>query len=369
MVGPGVLAGRPGRQVCIVIQLRRRHGPVYVAVQELDEDLGALARQMVRAPVGACLCARHAEPGAGTVVAWRVAGVVAMTAVRKTASQRTRATLPRKLHLDAQIAARGNGRVLRRHHHGHQAFGRRGLGAPFRHQRRRRGQRVKVIAVRTVLQIRRAQHLGGLATQVIGGLVQHAQEGIAVSAHFIERLTRARGVTAVLGQGEIMARHHLPGRPAAVETHHPGFMRLQAARDGKFRVVAVGIAAMAVVVVVFQERQGAGLHIGLRMRRVREQLALVPGQTGDGVGPYRAGCPKARNAVLGFGGVATVKAQRGVGAGRPRRACVEHHQAVARAARGVAVLFVLLMIETEAEAGFGQDAQHKRQIGFAVLRA
>jgi hypothetical protein len=83
MIGFSVLAGGPGRQVGVVVQLGRGHGLVDVAVQEFDQDLGAFARQMVRAPIGTGLRARNAQPGAGTVVARRIAGVVAMAAVRQ----------------------------------------------------------------------------------------------------------------------------------------------------------------------------------------------------------------------------------------------------------------------------------------------
>ncbi len=220
-----------------------------------------------------------------------------------------------------------------------------------------------------MFQIGIAQRLGGLAAQVVGGFVFDVQQRVAVAAHLIDGLARAPGVAAVLRQREVMAGHHLAGRAAAVEAHHAGFMCLQAARGGKLRAVAVGMAAVAVVVIVFKAGHRAGLDVGLRMRRVREQLAVVPGQARHGIRPYRPGRAKARDAVLGFRGVAAVKAQRGVGAGGPRRARVEHDQPVARAARGFVLLFALLVVEAEAQAGFGHQAQHEGQVGLAVLCA
>ena len=55
MVGVAVNARGPGRQVGVVVQLRHDHGLVDVAVQEFHQHLGALARQVMRAPVGAGL--------------------------------------------------------------------------------------------------------------------------------------------------------------------------------------------------------------------------------------------------------------------------------------------------------------------------
>lgn len=125
---------------------------------------------------------------------------------------------------------------------------------------------------------------------------------------------------------------------------------------------------MAVVVVVFQRRQRAGVQGRFGMGAVRQQRAVVPGDAGDGVGAQRARRAKARDAVFGFGGVAAMKAQRGGGVGRPRGAGVEHHQAVARAA-AVGLAFALLVVEAKAQAGLGHQPQHEVQVGLPVLGA
>ena len=106
VVGAGVHACRPGQLVRAVVQLADDERAVDVAVNEVDQHLGAWARGEERAPIGAGHALRHAHPGATGGVArgvasggsgWRVGG-------GERAGQRALATLPRELNAHAAIA-------------------------------------------------------------------------------------------------------------------------------------------------------------------------------------------------------------------------------------------------------------------------
>ncbi|CUI39210.1 Uncharacterised protein [Achromobacter xylosoxidans] len=368
MIGLAIHARAPWRQVAVVVELRHHHGLVDVAIEEFHHDFGALARQVMRAPVGAGLGAGHAQPGAGAIVARRVAGVVAVAAVAQAARQRPLAALPRELHLDAQVAPGRDAGILRRHHQGGHALGRRRPGSPGGQQRRGGRLGSEVVAVGAMLQVGGGQRLGGLAAQVVGGLVLDPQQRVAVAAQLVARRARTLRVAIVLGQREDVARHHLAGAAAALEAQRARLVRLQPAVGELFGRGVVRVAAVSVVVVVFQRRQRAGVQRRFGMGAVRQQRPVVPGDAGDGVGADLARRAEARDAVFGFGGVAAMKTQRGGGVGRLRGAGIEHHQAVARAA-AVGLAVTLLVVEAEAQPGLGHQPQHEVQVGFPVLGA
>ncbi|KAG0732946.1 hypothetical protein G6F23_013819 [Rhizopus arrhizus] len=169
-----------------------------------------------------------------------------------------------------------------------------------------------------------------LSAQVVGGLVDDLQQGVAVAAQFVDRLPAAAlRVAFVLGQREQPARRQRTHRARAVEAHQSGFVGAQRPRHALFGGVVVGIAAVSVVVVVLKHRQGFDLDLRAGLRGVGGQRAFVPGRSRAGVRTYGLGRREARNAVAGFRGVAAVKAQgrrRIFGAGGIR---IENHHAMA----------------------------------------
>ncbi|KAG1205564.1 hypothetical protein G6F35_011556 [Rhizopus arrhizus] len=285
---------------------------------------------MMRAPVRSCLRTGHAQPGAGSFVARRVATGVAVGAVRQAARQRLVAALPGELHLHAQIAVGRDGCVAGADHDGGKAFRGGRAGPPDGHQRRGFGLRAEAVAVGATLHVGRVQHLGSLSAQVVGGLVDDLQQGVAVAAQFVDRLPAAAlRVAFVLGQREQPARRQRTHRARAVEAHQSGFVGAQRPRHALFGGVVVGIAAVSGVVVVLKHRQGFDLDLRSGLRGVGGQRAFVPGRSRDGVRTYGLGRREARNAVAGFRGVAAVKAQgrrRIFGAGGIR---IENHHAMA----------------------------------------
>ena len=106
MVDAGVHAGRERWQVRASVELRDHHRPVHIALDEVDQHLGADARRELRAPVGTGQRLGHAHPGARAVVAGRVALVVGV--VVHAAGVGAVAALPGELHFDL-VVARGRG--------------------------------------------------------------------------------------------------------------------------------------------------------------------------------------------------------------------------------------------------------------------
>ncbi|CAB3917569.1 hypothetical protein LMG26788_05152 [Achromobacter pulmonis] len=324
---------------------------------------------MVGAPVGPRLGAGHAQPGAGAVVAGRVAAGVAMRALRQAATQRLLTALPGKLHLHAQVAVRRNGRIVGADHHGGQAFGRRGARAPRRHQRRRLGLRAETVAIGAVFQVRPVQDLRGLAAQVVGGLMRDFEQHVSIAGKLVDGLCAAAlRVAVMLAQGEDPAGRQRAGRAGAFEPQQPRLVRAQRTRRALLGGGVIGVAAVAGVIVVLQHGQRLDPDLRLRLGRMRGQGALVPGRARHAARAHRLRRGKARDAVAGFRGIAAVKPQGRGGVFRARRAGVEDHHAMARAA-AIALALILLVFEAVAQAGFRQDALHERQVRFAVLRA
>ncbi len=369
VVGIAVLSRGPGRQIRVVIQLAGHDRLIDIAVNEFDDDFGAAARQMMGAPVRPGLRAGHAQPGAGPVVAGRVAAGIAMRAMRQAARQRLLAALPGKLHLHAQVAIGRDGRVGGADHHGGQALGRGGARAPGRHERCRLWLRAEAVAIGAALHVRRVQDLRGLPAQVVGRFVRHVEQHVPVAGKLVDGLTAAAlRVAVMLAQRENTARRKRAGRAAALEAHQPRLVRAHRTRRALFGGIVVGVLAVARVVVVFQHGQRLDDHLRLQLRGMRGQRSFVPRRARHAARTHGLQGGKARDAVAGFRGVAAVKAQGRRRVFRTRRVRIEDHHAVARAAAS-AFAIILLVLEAVAQAGLRQDALHERQVRFAVLRA
>jgi hypothetical protein len=110
--------------------------------------------------------------------------------------QGRRAALPAKLDADAAVAVGGE-RLAFGGDHG-SGLHARGCGAldGGGHQAGGGGHRLELVAVAALLDVGGKQDLGGLAAQVVGGLVGHAQHHKTVGA----RGQRIGAVEAVFGQ-------------------------------------------------------------------------------------------------------------------------------------------------------------------------
>ncbi|MNX28715.1 hypothetical protein D3C86_588290 [compost metagenome] len=369
MIGLGILTGRPGRKIGVVVKLPGNNRPVDIAIDKLHDDLGAAPGQVMRAPVGAGLCAGHAQPRARAFVAGGVAAGVTVRAMRQSSRQGLVAALPGELHLDAQVAVRGDGGIAGADHHGGQALGGGWARAPRGNQRGGFGLRGEAVAIGAAFHVGGVQHLGGLGPQVVAGFVHHLQHHIAVAAQFIDRLFATTFTAAIaafriafmLRHGKQAAGGQGPRRARARKPDDARFMGAQGTCRALFGGVVIGVAAVSGVVVIFQHRQGFHLHGRAALRGMRGQRAFVPGGARHGVRAHGLRGREMRDAVAGFGGVAAMKTQRRRGVFGARRAHVEDHDAMARAAaRRLAV--VLLMFKAIRQARFGQDALHELQV-------
>ena len=245
---------------------------------------------MMRAPVGACLRAGHAQPRARAVVARCVAAGVAVRLVRQATRDGLVAALPGKLHLHAQVAVGRDGGVAGADHHRRQAFRRGRARAPRRHQRGRLGLGREAVAIGAAFHVGTACHLGCLCPQVVGGFVHHLQHHVTVAAQLVHRLpATALGIAFVLRHGEQAAGGQRPRRARAFEADDARFVGAQRTRGALFGGLVVGVTAVAGVVVILKHGQGFHLHWRAALRGMRGQRAFVPGGARHGVRAHGLG--------------------------------------------------------------------------------
>ena len=277
VVGACVHARGPGQVVLAVVQLADHDGAVDVAIDEIDEHFRARPWCEHGAPVGARHALGHPHPGAAGVVARRMAGVGAGQSPRciQGARQGRLPALPRKLNADAVVAVCRERLAWRSHDDGRLQAGGRGLHRRHGCDASREWCRRELVAVAALLQFVRLQDLSGLAAQVVGGLVRHAQDGEAV---FMTQ--------AVVGEREARAFTHRPHGALARCVALMQFLRgHQALRARIGHVVAavlsaahatVCMAALTMPEIGFERGHLAVLTHRLGLRRYACDLALVP---------------------------------------------------------------------------------------------
>ena len=290
VVGASINTCGPGQLVRAVVQLADDERAVDVAVDEIDQHLGARARGEKRAPVGARHALRHAHPGAAGGVAGGVAGGRTRRGARgvERTGLRALATLPRELDAHAAIAVGVNGVFTLGHDPGGlRAWCGRGFEVRGQGQQAQGGRGgAQAVAVAALLDVGGAQDLGGLGAQVVGHLVGDGDGGEAAvgtctvpvvveqleGGAWVQGAHGACGINALLLQGE---------RVEQVLRATLGFGGAGVQRVGH---AAVGVQALAVALVELQRGHGGGQARGLGLGGNASELALVPRGQGDGVG-------------------------------------------------------------------------------------